>query len=275
MSVVQLSFGLVPERPSSPVLRYFGGKWRIASWVARHLPRHTTYVEPFGGAASVLLRKWPSDVEVYNDRAAAVVNFFRVLRDDGDELVRQLECTPFAFDEYLAAREQAGDPLERARRFFVRSWGGYGGISGHTTDGKLRSTGWRRNPERGCAREFVGAVESLQAARDRLRLVAIENLDWREILERYDSPGTCLYVDPPYVPSERKRICPSDGYGDNELSESDHVELCEALCRVQGAVVLSGYDNPIYRERLEGWRSDSVTSATQAASRTETIWIKR
>lgn len=63
-----------------PALRYHGGKFRLAPWLLQFFPPHGCYVEPFGGAAGVLLRKPRVYAEVYNDLDGDIVNFFRVLR---------------------------------------------------------------------------------------------------------------------------------------------------------------------------------------------------
>jgi hypothetical protein len=79
-----------------PALRYHGGKWLLAPWIIEHFPDHKIYVEPYGGGASVLLRKPRSYSEVYNELDGDVVNVFRCLRDHGPELRRRLTLTPFA-----------------------------------------------------------------------------------------------------------------------------------------------------------------------------------
>lgn len=88
--------------PERPVLRYFGGKWILAPWIISHFPPHKVYCEPYGGAASVLMRKPRSYAEVYNDLDGDIVRFFRVLQDpaSADELERRLRLTPFAREEF-------------------------------------------------------------------------------------------------------------------------------------------------------------------------------
>ena len=83
-----------------PILRYFGGKWVLAEWIISNFPPHKVYVEPFGGAASVLLKKPRAYAEIYNDLNDEVVNVFKCARDNGQELRRLLKLTPFARVEF-------------------------------------------------------------------------------------------------------------------------------------------------------------------------------
>lgn len=124
-----------------PVLRYPGGKYKLAKWVISHFPGHEFYVEPYGGAASVLMAKPRVQGEIYNDLDGDVVNVFRVLRDpnQAQELERVLRLTPFAYEEYKNAYEPCDDPIERARRTIFRSFASIG------SDGVSRkNSGFRR-----------------------------------------------------------------------------------------------------------------------------------
>lgn len=108
---------------------YPGGKVRISSWVTSFFPRHKIYVEPFGGAAGVLLNKAPSPLEVYNDLNSDLVTFFSVLRDKekAAELIRRLKLTPYAREEYYSCYPMPeGDDIERARALIVRAGMGIG-----------------------------------------------------------------------------------------------------------------------------------------------------
>jgi DNA adenine methylase len=112
-----------------PPVKWHGGKYYLCSRIIAHFPPHHTYVEPFGVAASVLLNKPPSPVEVYNDLDERITRLFRVLRDHGPELHRRLALTPYSESEFEQAVEPAKDEIEQARRDFVRwrlSLGGRG-----------------------------------------------------------------------------------------------------------------------------------------------------
>ena len=71
---------------------WLGGKSRMVGTIIPLLPPHITYVEPFGGAANILLSKKPSTVEVYNDFSGLLVNFFRVLQNTAHRVALLAAC---------------------------------------------------------------------------------------------------------------------------------------------------------------------------------------
>lgn len=266
--------------PTRPALRWHGGKWRLAPWILAHLPPHRCYVEPFGGAASVLLRKSRSYAEVYNDLDEEVVGLFRVLRDPQQAKVLQdlLVVTPFARSEFRAAYEPSSDPVEQARRLIARSFMGFGS-NAHSAAGKgHRSTGFRSNSTRSGttpALDWRNYPEALDAIVDRLRGVVIEMRDAREVMLRHDAADTLHYVDPPYVHATRSaRGTDGSGMYRHEMSGADHAELLAFLAALSGMVVLSGYPHPSYDEALPDWRRvECAAFADGARKRIEVLWI--
>lgn len=269
--------------PLRPLLRWHGGKWLLAPWIIGHFPAHRIYVEPFGGAASVLLRKPRSYSEVYNDLDQILIDLFRVLRDPeaAARLIDLLKLTPFGREEFRAAYEPCDEPIERARRTIVRSFMGFGSDS---TAGHYR-TGFRCNTTRmgtTPARDWVNYPDALQAIVDRLQGVTIESAPAGEVMRRYDSPVTLHYVDPPYHPDtrssgNRRRVGPGcepwHVYA-HELDHQGHVALLDTLLELDGMVALSGYPHPLYNDRLAGWqRTERPHYADGASPRTEVLWL--
>jgi len=252
-----------------PVLRWHGGKWLLAPWIISQFPAHKVYVEPFGGAASVLLRKPRSYAEIYNDLDDEVVNLFRVLRSDrAADLIDALKLTPFAASEFAAAYEASDCDFERARRVVVRSFQGFG------SNGVHQKTGFRSNSNRSGttpARDWVNYPDALAVIVERLRGVCILSRDAKEVMAAHDAPTTLHYVDPPYVMATRADQ--NDDYA-HELTDSDHAELLRFLCTLKGRVVLSGYPHSSYDDALPGWRRVQRTAlADGAKKRTEVLWM--
>lgn len=267
--------------PTRPVLRWHGGKWRLAPWIISHFPPHRIYVEPFGGAASVLLRKTRCHAEVYNDLDCEAVNLFRVLRDEpaAERLARVLALTPFARDEFLAAYELTGDPVEDARRFVVRSFMGYGSNAACTTLGGRSQTGFRSNSNRSGtvpAREWTGVPAALMLTVERLRGVIVECRDAMQVMGSHDEPAALHYVDPPYLHGLRSPANPYDlkHFYRHELTDADHSALLCFLRGLTGMIVLSGYASPLYDEALQDWRRVEIKAmADGARERTEVLWL--
>lgn len=249
-----------------PALKYYGSKVALAGWLISHFPPHAHYCEPFGGGGAVLLAKEPSALETYNDLDDGVVTFFRVLRERPADLVRAIELTPFAKAEFELSYLPADDDLERARRFYVRSWQARSG-------GQWRA-GWRRvkNPAQNRTIDTWQPVDHLYAIAARLRRVQIEQDDALKVVRRYDRPDTLFYCDPPYPASTRGRWAKT-GYA-VEMTDDDHRRLAETLHGVAGMVVLSGYDCDLYRELYPDWRSETRATTTDGGfSRVEVLWL--
>lgn len=266
-------------KPTRPALRYLGGKWKLAPWIVQHFPPHRVYVEPFGGAASVLLRKPRSAGECYNDLDGNVVNLFEVLRDPtlSAELCRRISLTPFARDEYDLAFKACAEPVERARRLIVRSYMGHGSSSAVA----LRSTGFRASlvNRKGAlpAGEWPGLPEALRAVAERMKGVLIENRPALAIIDRYDDDDTLIYLDPPYVPetrSAKRRGGKAFHAYAHEMTVADHQQLLQRILEAKAKVLISGYESPLYDGALTGWhRVEIGTHADGALDRTEVLWI--
>lgn len=260
---------LAGSAPTRPLLRWHGGKWLLAPWIIANLPPHRVYVEPFGGAASVLMRKPRTYAEIYNDLDGEVVNLFRVVRDRGQELREALYYTPFARDEFAASYEPTSDPLEQARRTVVRSFMGFGSNS-HS-----KATGFRANSNRSGttpAGDWRNYPDALDALIVRLRGVTIENRAACEVMQAHDAEMSVHYVDPPYVASTRDK---GSDYR-HEMTDADHRRLADVLHSLKGAVVLSGYDCDLYRSLYGDWhRVDRAAMADGARPRTEVLWLSQ
>lgn len=263
---------------TSPALRYHGGKFRLAPWVLKHFPAHICYVEPFGGAAGVLIQKPRSYAEVYNDLDGDIVNLFRVLRDPDRRarLVEQIELTPYHREEFEGAWLPTDDDVERARRLCVRASMGFG--SAGATKGR---TGFRTDTRRsyGTAQHvWVKYPSGLAAIGARFAGVLVENHDALKVMAAHDGPETLHYVDPPYLFSTRMRAA-KHRYYRHELSDEQHVALLEAVQLLEGMVVLSGYPSELYESMLKGWERRQTTSRIASgrgtAIRVEVIWMNQ
>lgn len=263
-----------------PALRYHGGKWRIAPWIISHFPPHRVYVEPFGGAASVLLRKPRGKAEIYNDLDGEIVNLFQVVRDRGDELVQAIELTPYARDEFYQSFIHSDEPLERARRVVLRSFAGYGGnLTKPNRDGSPQRTGFRTYCGTGRGRSTCGDWRALPAELrkiiERMQGVCIEHRHATRVMHDHDSIFTLHYVDPPYVHSTRGMDSGGSHRGYRfELTDDQHRDLAQALRSLTGMVVLSGYPSALYQELYGDWqRFDHKTHADGARPRLECLWL--
>jgi len=272
-------------------LRWYGGKHYLCKKIVELIPPHEVYVEPFFGGGSVLFAKEPSPVEVVNDLNGAVVNFFRVVREERlrEELIEKLHWTPYSREEYaecLKPLPKNAGRVERARQFFFVSRASFSGsVAGKATPGRFSTSVVSRNGMAHRVSSFQSAIDLLEPVGQRLRTAVIENLDAFDCMKRYDSDKTLFYLDPPYLPETREPGSRND-YDEFEMSLDQHRELSELLHTVEGIVLLSGYDSEHYRDWYSGWQCHtwdvSCSASGQGAMRSkgsskprrqEVLWI--
>lgn len=268
----------------APVLRYPGGKARLAPWIVDHLPPHDVYVEPFFGGGSVLFAKDRCPIEIANDLDDRVVTLFRVLRDQPDDLVRAIELTPYARAEYDESDEPTDDPVEASRRYLCRVWMAHAGKLGSKSGFRNGWAGGTTASRGSSARVWHYLPDRLRLVVERLQGVVIERRPAVQIVADWAIADAVIYADPPYLAetlvmtgSTRPRR-PSDGvwcrYYRHTMTDDDHRELLDALDRHPGPVLLSGYRSALYDERLPHWRRvDREVRAYRQAKRIECLWL--
>jgi DNA adenine methylase len=256
---------------------WYGGKYSHLEWLLALLPDAHHYCEPFGGSAAVLLNRQPSPVETYNDIDGEVVNFFRVLRDQKEELLYAIGMTPFSREEFLEAIKTNGNghhlsDLERARRFFIRARQVRTGLAQTASGGRWANClNTSRAGMSGAVSRWLGSVEGLDEIASRLLRVQIENDIAVSVIRRYDSPDTLFYCDPPY-PHATRGDAKAYKY---ELSDADHIELHRVLSEVKGRVAISGYHSSIYDDLYKHWNvHEEGTKKTHSvkSDRLEVLW---
>ncbi len=204
------------------------------------------YVEVFGGAASVLLAKPPSPIEVYNDNNSLLVNLFETVRNRPQLLIDKTRTILYSRELYENWREELTeelvkkDPLEAAVKTY------YCLLSSFIGD---PTKGWafQRGGRDGGPNRWTNIARRILLLTERFRHVAIDHLDFRDCIKNWDTDKTLFFLDPPYLSTVSK------GWYGNNFNLEDHKELAETLSRVKGLFLLIVDDDPrlagIYKDK--------------------------
>jgi DNA adenine methylase len=259
------------------VFGWYGGKFSHLDWLLPMLPNCHHYCEPFAGSGAVLINRSPAPVETYNDIDGEVVNFFRVLRDNHEELVRAISLTPFSREEYYLAIYDSQDGIsdvERARKFYIRARQTRTGLAQTASLGRWANCkDTSRAGMSGVVSRWLGGVSTLDEIAQRLLRVQIENRPASDIIQLYDSEKTLFYCDPPYLHATRGD---ANAYG-FEMNEEQHREFAKSVNNCHGMVAVSGYDHPLMDELFKPSRwykiqgPDKTIHSTKG-KRAEILW---
>lgn len=253
---------------------YYGGKFSHLKFILPLLPDCKYYCEPFGGSAAVLLNRAPSPIETYNDINGDVVNFFRCLRDNSEELLKLLQLTPYSREELRdACNNDPVSPVEKARRFYVKARQTFSGLATTASVGRWSLT--KVTSRRGMAGQvsrWLGGIDNLPQVVARLGRVQIEHRPAIEVILQNDTPDTLFYCDPPYPMESRTG---GQGYA-NEMTKEEHARLSQVLHGIRGRAVLSSYACPFMEEYFRDWRRvDDLEKYSPSAKnpRRESAWM--
>lgn len=254
---------------------YFGGKYQWVDQLYSFFPEHKHFLDLFCGSMAVTLNKNNSELDTANDLDGSVINFFKVLREHPDELIRQLELTPVSRQEYKDCFPIFNeDKIEWARRFFVRCRMSFQG------SGLKEHTGFNaciRTSQGGLSKnvtKYLNSVKKLPEVIEKLKTIQIENLDYQECLEKYNSTEVFCYVDPPYELRKRNY---KKWYNKEFETDNDHIDLRDSLNNFKGKSMVSGYESDLYKELYNDWTFIRLIpkrhSMKGAKMQEECIWI--
>ena len=241
------------------------------------IPKHTVYVEPFAGSATVLFGKpFPKVTnihhyrEVINDTNKLVYTFFKVLQDKPDELIQKLTSMCYSQVKHQEAinickNNEAYDNMTVAIAFWYNI---------NTSFAKSLSAGFSRsvygsNDSYG----YYTRIKNLNNYLNRMQSVTVDNLDALICIDRWDSPQTCFYCDPPYPNTDQGHY--------KGWTMQNQIALVERLKTAKGSVVLSGYNCGLDMTGFAEYKFNMVSSAKNGKDRTaknikrlEVVWVK-
>lgn len=212
-------------KSSNYLINWIGGKRLLRKVISEHIPTDiNSYIEPFGGGAWVLFYKdkW-ANLEVYNDLDNRLYNLFNVVKYHPEALRKELEfaiCSRSLFNRSLS--DAGVTDIQKAASFYyiiTRSFGGKGSHFGYCKNDSMKS--------------FENILNRIYSISKRLDKVIVENLDFEDLIERYDTEKAFFYCDPPYSQGA--------GYKTTSCKDFEHERLYETLKNIKGRWLLS-YD---------------------------------
>ena len=258
--------------------QYFGGKVNQLKTIlpALNVPCEH-FIEPFCGSAVVTINRTPAPLETVNDMNGEIINFFRQLRDNNEELLNLIYLTPASREEFRNSVNTEGDSdVERARKLFISLFQTFTGSPADAAQDNW--AGRKISPTR--ANSLTAATDAklrvLPTIARRLRMVQFECMDALKLIKKYDQEGVLFYCDPPYLAETRAT---KNAYKQEMNQKDQHKEFIDVVRGCSGKVMISGYASNLYKERLHDWHrieyKVNVSTANTVKRRTavECIWM--
>ena len=267
-------------------ISYIGGKARIGKWIAPFIPTDIeTYVEGFSGMFWVFfnmdLELYPNlKTVVYNDYNGLNANLYKCIKDY-DRLwdvlstypCQQLgvENTPPEYSEmFKEYQKEIFDPS-----YVIGSKPNYDAAGKYVY--VLTQIFSGSKPETSSYTDYKGKYRcKILIFMDKLKnpkyrehfdkITFVENLDFEDVVKKYDSESTYFYMDPPYWKTENY-------YSNHDFDRENHERLANCLKQIQGKFSLSYYDFELlhtwFPENVYRWERKKFAKAAAAKKNTK------
>lgn len=254
---------------------YFGGKFTWLNHLYSNFPSQFSHlIDLFAGSFSVSLNFKGNMTKTANEINSDVTNFFEVLRDNEEELMRLLLLTPCSLQEFDSCWQPSQDKIENARRFYVRVRQSFFGLGAQRQNKGWHMTKKHSNANGGeTVSKWNNALEKLHEVAEVLRKqFQITNFNYLEAIDKLDYDGAFFYCDPPYVKESRA------SFNDYkfEFTTEDHIALSERLHSIEGKAMISGYNSKLYDSLYSDWRKvefPSKKNNIRSSDVQEVIWM--
>ena len=262
------------------MLSYIGGKSKIGKWIVPFYPKDMeTYVETFGGMFwcffNTDLTKYPNLKKVvYNDFNPLNYNLFQCVKNPQLLLdaINAIPCqqvgvdvTPEIYKEQFVNFQaeiftenfnvKVYDYVVAAKYAYVLTQV-FSGSKPETSSfidlkGKYKSK----------YLTFRDKLSKPEWVEHFLKITEVENMDFADVIAKYDSPTTYIYLDPPYWKTENY-------YNNHDFDRNDHERLAKVLHGVKGKFSLSYYDFDLlhewFPEETYRWEKKEFAKAASA-----------
>lgn len=237
-------------------LSYIGGKSKIGKWIVPYIPNNIeTYVEPFSGMFWVYfnmdIKQYPNLKKVvYNDFNPLNYNLYKCIQNP-QELLREInsiQCQEIGISNTPQLYK------DQFNTFQSEIFGS--GFTVNSPDYQvaakyvyvLTQVFSGSKPETSSFIDLKGKYKSKYLTfRDKLskpdwiehfiRITDVENLDFADVISKYDSEASYFYCDPPYWKTENY-------YSNHDFDSQDHERFANSIKSIKGKFSVSYYDFP-------------------------------
>jgi DNA adenine methylase len=242
------------------MLSYIGGKSKIGKWIVPFYDKDMeTYLETFGGMFwcffNMDLKEFPNlNKVVYNDFNPLNYNLFKCAQNPNELLkaINSIDCQKFGVEQtpeiyrnqFVSFQSELFTKDITIPEYDYETAAKYVYILTQVFSGS--------KPETSKFIDLKGKYKSKYLTfRDKLmkpdwvdhflKITDVENMDFADVINKYDSPSTYIYLDPPYWKTENY-------YSNHDFDRNDHERLANVLHGAQGKFSLSYYDFDLLRE---------------------------